>query len=280
MKNLIEPSDLQRMMQAGNVHILDASIAFQIPGEGEKIVGRVIPGALRFDYDRDFADLDSHLPHTMPSAERFNHSAQQLGLNHQWPIVVYDNSGTLASPRAWWMLKAMGHKNVKVLNGGLPAWIEAGFETDSDYQTITAIGDFNGQKQPQAFVDAHTVLEASQTQSHVIIDARSLARFHGTAPEPRAGMRSGHIPGARCLPFSQLIDSGKFKPVAQLQHAFDTLALADDQGLIFSCGSGVTACILLLAADELGYTSLSVYDGSWTEWGSTLRLPVEKGEHM
>ncbi|MDP5253221.1 MULTISPECIES: sulfurtransferase [unclassified Vibrio] len=280
MKNLIEATELNQMMQEGELHILDASIAFQIPGEGEKIVGQVIPGALRFDYDGDFADPNSGLPHTMPSSERFNHSAQHLGLMNEWPIVVYDNSGTLASPRAWWMLKAMGHKNVKVLNGGLPAWIDAGFDTDSDYRQTTQPGNFNGQKHGQAFVDSTAVLEASQTQSHAIIDARSLARFHGTAPEPRAGMRSGHIPNAQCLPFSQLIENGKFKPVAQLQHAFDTLTLDRNKGLIFSCGSGVTACILLLAADELGYSSLSVYDGSWAEWGSTLRLPIEKIEHM
>ncbi|MFW8633371.1 sulfurtransferase [Vibrio natriegens] len=275
MQTLIDAKELSALLGQPNVKILDASISFQIPSEGKKITDKWIPGSLRFDYDNDFCLPDSTLPHMMPTEDGFNTSAQQLGLHKDDLIVVYDNSGTLASPRAWWMFKAMGHDNVKVLNGGLPAWIDSGFAVVDSLSEPSELGTFAGTLFEEAFLDAQTVLEHSNNQSANIIDARSKARFLGEVPEPRAGLRSGRIPTSICLPFQELMTDGHIKPVSELEQVFSDLTIQDDQRLIFSCGSGVTACILLLAAHQLGLRTVSVYDGSWTEWGSSLHLPIE-----
>ncbi|MDF2152741.1 sulfurtransferase [Vibrio sp. CAU 1672] len=276
MPALINVHELKHLMSQTNVKLLDASITFQIPSEGEKITGKWIPGTLRFDYDNDFCLPDSALPHMMPSEPGFNQSAQKLGLNNEDLIVVYDNSGTLAAPRAWWMFRAMGHNNIKVLNGGLPAWIAAGLPVVDALSTPEQQGNFSGRLAKQAFLDAQAVLSHSQNQTANIIDARSKARFYGEVPEPREGLRSGHIPHSLCLPFQQLLADGHIKSNSELQRAFAELTIYNDGLYIFSCGSGVTACILLLAAYQLGLRNLSVYDGSWTEWGADDSLPITR----
>ncbi len=263
------------MSQDVDLHILDASIAFQIPGEMEKITGKHIPGARRFDYDTVFCDSTSSLPHMMPPEEDFNRKAQLLGINNDSVIVCYDNAGTFASPRAWWMFKAMGHKQVFVLNGGLPAWIAAAGETTSSYKTIEKLGDFNGELHSEYFVDSDSVLRHTSRQSAYILDARSQQRFDGKVPEPRKGIRSGHIPTSFCLPYTQLLEHGHLKSLSGLKKEFNALGCElINKPIIFSCGSGVTACILLLAAQLIGYSSLTIYDGSWTEWGAS-SLPIE-----
>ncbi len=277
MSALISVDELQSIIGHNNVKCLDASIAFQIPSETTKIQDCWIPGTLRFDYDNVFCQPDSPLPHMMPTENDFNEKAQQLGLNHDDILVVYDNSGTLASPRAWWMLKAMGHKKVYVLNGGLPAWIAAGLPTQSSITESQSTGDFCGKLDPTAFVDAQTVLSHVDNISANIVDARAKPRFLGQVAEPRKGLRSGHIPHSCCQPFQELISNGKIKDNSELKPFFDALNLKQTKPTIFSCGSGVTACILLLAAYQLGIEKLSVYDGSWTEWGSNDAFPIEKG---
>ncbi|MCA3891135.1 sulfurtransferase [Vibrio vulnificus] len=275
MSPLISASELNEIKHQKNLVILDASMEFTIPNAEPKIFGKVIPGARRFDYDHEFCDLSSTLPHMMPDQATFNAKAQHIGLNNDSHIVVYDNAGTYASPRAWWMLKAMGHHNVQVLNGGLKAWIDAGFETQDNFEAVSQIGTFNGQIDPDYFLNADIVLKHSNLRSASIVDARSMERFLAQVPEPREGIRSGHIPGSLCLPFSQLMDKGHIKPLSGLQEAFEPLPLEQSKPIIFSCGSGVTACILLLGAYLIGYKNLSVYDGSWTEWGANPQLPIE-----
>ncbi len=275
MNTLINVDELSALLGEPNVKVLDASISFQIPSEGEKITDTWIHGSLRFDYDNDFCLPDSPLPHMMPTEEGFNRSAQNLGLHKDDLVVVYDNSGTLASPRAWWMFKAMGHDNVRVLNGGLPAWIAADLPVVDTLSTPTQQGSFSGTLSKHAFLDAQTVLDHAISQSANILDARSIARFLGKVPEPRAGLRSGHIPNSICLPFQELMADGHIKPISELEQVFRELTIHEDKPLIFSCGSGVTACILLLAAHQLGKRNVSVYDGSWTEWGSSEHLPIE-----
>lgn len=275
MNTLINATELSALLGAPNVKVLDASISFQIPSEGEKITDKWIPGALRFDYDNDFCLAGSPLPHMMPSESDFNASAQKLGLNNDDLIVVYDNSGTLASPRAWWMFKAMGHDNVRVLNGGLPAWIAEGLFVADSLSTPAQTGSFSGTLSPEAFLDAQAVLAHSTNRSANIVDARSRTRFLGEVAEPRAGLRSGHIPNSVCLPFQELITEGRIKSVPELEQAFSNLTIDNDKSVIFSCGSGVTACVLLLAAYQLGLNDVSVYDGSWTEWGANEHLPIE-----
>ncbi|HCE4571490.1 TPA: sulfurtransferase [Vibrio parahaemolyticus] len=276
MQALISAKELHALLDQQNVKLLDASISFQIPSESKKITDKWIPNTYRFDYDNDFCLPDTSLPHMMPTEAGFNVSAQKLGLNNEDLIIVYDNSGTLASPRAWWMLKAMGHENVKVLNGGLPAWIEAGLPVVDSLAKPEQLGNFSGKLNKNAFLDANAVLEYSNNCSAHIVDARSRARFFGEVPEPREGLRSGHIPNSLCLPFQELLDNGYIKPNSELKQAFSELSLYNDNSIIFSCGSGVTACILLLAAHQLGLRNLSVYDGSWTEWGANYSLPITR----
>ncbi|ELD3371372.1 sulfurtransferase [Vibrio cholerae] len=262
---LVTAQWLQQHLHDPNLVILDSSIEFQIPTESEKDWVNKIPNAQRFDYDKVFCDPDSPLPHMMPSEERFNTLARELGINQDSFIVVYDNSGTFASPRAWWMFKAMGHHKVYILNGGLTEWKAKGYNVTQNYREPTPKGNFDGKLNPQAFVDASYVLKQIDNPHSQTIDARGLARFFGEVPEPRPGVRSGHIPGSSCLPFAELITGHKLKEQAELRPLLTHMLPDTAQEYLFSCGSGVTACIVLLAAYVCGYQNLSVYDGSWTE---------------
>ncbi|MEH0373554.1 3-mercaptopyruvate sulfurtransferase [Vibrio mimicus] len=272
---LVTAQWLQQHLHDPNLVILDSSIEFQIPTESEKDWINKIPNAQRFDYDKVFCDPDSPLPHMMPSEERFNTLARELGINQDSFIVVYDNSGTFASPRAWWMFKAMGHHKVYILNGGLTEWKAQGYSVTQNYREPTAKGNFDGKHNPKAFVDASYVLKQIDNPHSQTIDARGLARFCGEVPEPRPGVRSGHIPGSACLPFAELIAGHKLKEETELRPLLTHMLPDTTQEYLFSCGSGVTACIVLLAAYVCGYRNLSVYDGSWTEWGQRQDLPIE-----
>ncbi len=278
MTTLVSPQWLNNRLTDPSVVILDASIDFQIPGEVEKDNVHVIPGSLRFDYDKEFCDPDSALPHMMPSEDRFNQLAQTLGLNQDATIVVYDNSGTFSSPRAWWMLKAMGHNNVSILDGGLTAWKSNGYPLETSYRQRSTSGSFSGKLNPLAFVDATYVLDHIDSNDSVTIDARGRARFHAEVAEPRQGIRSGHISNSVCIPFAELMDGHRLKSKDELRPYFQTIIDQHPQELIFSCGSGVTACIVLLAATLTGIpeTITRVYDGSWTEWGQNQTLPIEQ----
>lgn len=263
--SLITPQFLTENLSAENLIILDASMKpVTNIGVSEPAAPAYIPGSLRFDYDQHIREHNTPLPHMMPTPEFFSEEVQKLCINKDSAIVAYDNVGVYASPRAWWMFRAMGHDNVAVLDGGLPAWIVAGCKTVPTLATPKTRGNFASHPCPDLFVDSQFVTHALNDSAYRVMDARSAGRFKGQEPEPRAGLRSGHMPGAVNLPFADVQVNGVMKSPALLREMF---AEYQNKKLIFSCGTGVTACILALAAEQAGHTNLAVYDGSWTEWG-------------
>ncbi|MEZ8824344.1 sulfurtransferase [Vibrio amylolyticus] len=275
MSPLVTPSWVAQHTSENKLVILDCSIDFKIPSETEKDTVNKIPGAIRFDYDKDFCDPDSALPHMMPSAQRFTELAQEIGLNKDSIVVVYDNSGTFASPRAWMMLRAMGHQQVYILDGGLTEWKLAGYPVTDTYSPLDAKGNFEATPDTKRFLSSQDVLDEIENTASLTVDARGRARFNAEVAEPRAGVRAGHIPNSVCQPFAELMDGHKIKPIEQLKPIIAKSIDPNKDNYIFSCGSGVTACIVLLACELVGYKNLSIYDGSWTEWGQRIELPIE-----
>ncbi|MGC9422973.1 sulfurtransferase [Vibrio sp.] len=273
MSPLVTPAWLSQHLASPEIILLDCSIEFQMANETEKDWLNKIPGARRFDYDKEFCDPYSTLPHMMPDEIRFNCLAQALGINQDSIIVVYDNSGTFASPRAWWMFQAFGHKQVYILDGGLHEWKLAGYDVSQEYTRTSRRGNFVGKLSPDYFVDAGYVFNKIADPTSLTIDARSAERFLAQVPEPRAGVRSGHIPNSCNMPFAQVMDGHKMKSSQALAPIL-AQAFAPANEYLFSCGSGVTACIVLLAAYLCGYPNLAIYDGSWTEWGQRHELPI------
>ncbi|WP_142786459.1 sulfurtransferase [Changchengzhania lutea] len=226
-----------------------------------------IPNARFFDIKKKFSDTSNPFPSAFPPLQQFQKEARTLGINKETPIVVYDDKGIYSSARLWWMFKAFGHNNVAVLNGGFPAWLKSKYATEPMQNYQSEAGNFVANLQPEYMTFFNDVKAASANETHKIIDARSQARFNSEAPEPREGLRMGTIPNSVNLPYIDILNDGLLKPKEELVKAFDAVAKKDDN-LIFSCGSGLTACVLALGATITGYDNMSVYDGSWTEWGT------------
>lgn len=247
--------------------IIDASPKSNMAGIDSPHKYRYIPKSRHVDMKVQFSDTSSSLPNTFPSSDQLQEECRKLGINQSSKIVIYDNLGTHISPRIWFMFKAMGHMNVSVLDGGLPEWIAKGHQTVSAIPDHNTLGDFEVEIDP-SMIQYHTdIIDNCASKSAVVIDARSSGRFEGTAPEPRKGLRSGHIPHSINIPYTEVLNDGKYKSKSELQAVFQKYDLTD-KSLIFSCGSGVTACIIMLAAELIMDNEASVYDGSWTEWAS------------
>jgi thiosulfate/3-mercaptopyruvate sulfurtransferase len=261
------------------VKILDAS--FKMPGvtplPKDDYLRAHIPGAVFFDVDA-VSDHTSLLPHVFPSAEQFGADVGLLGIGNGDTVVVYDSGGWVAGPRAWWMFLSYGHDNVRVLDGGLKKWIAEGRPTKTGAASP-------GPATFKATFDARRVRSMRQMVANVgsgaeqVIDARASDRFEGRAAEPRPGLRGGHIPGSRNVPYSRLIDAATstMKPLTELRAAFLGAGVKLDAPIVTSCGSGVSAAVLTLALYRLGIENPALYDGSWSEWGLSDGPPVATG---
>jgi thiosulfate/3-mercaptopyruvate sulfurtransferase len=257
---------LNTHLNASGLVILDTSIP-KVTDTNTKALEVQIPNARFFDLKQKFSDVSAPFPTTFPSAEQFTKEAQKLGINTTSTIVVYDDKGIYSSPRAWWLFKAFGYHNVAVLDGGLPEWKNKGYSLEAKKSYEVNIGDFEAQPNLELMKFFEDVKAESENKTHLIVDARSANRFKSIEPEPRAGLRSGTIPNSVNMPFVDLLDGYVLKNKDTLQSIFSKVMQPNDK-VTFSCGSGITACVLALGAEIAGYKNLSVYDGSWTEWGS------------
>jgi len=264
--SIVSTDWLQEHLHATNLVILNGTISRVVATEKE-VETQQISNARFFDIKKVFSVTDAPFPNTMIDVATFTEEAQKLGITKDSAIVVYDELGIYASPRVWYMFKAMGFDNIAVLDGGFPLWKDTNCPIEAKKQFIGNRGDIQGKDRLNLFQNYNGMLQEVENKSSLILDARSKARFTGKVPEPRAGLRSGQIPTSENLPYSELLFNNQFKSKTEIKAIFESFQPKEKQ-FIFSCGTGITACILALAAEYIGYTDYVVYDGSWTEWGS------------
>jgi thiosulfate/3-mercaptopyruvate sulfurtransferase len=274
---LIETDELERELDAPDFVIIDAT--WYMPDEGknarEEYLAEHIPGAIFFDID-EIADTNSPLPHMLPSPEKFSSRMRKMGIGDGQRIVVYDRHGMFSAPRVWWMFRVMGADEVSVLNGGLPKWKGEGRPLMMGEPSARTPRHFTSRRNLDLVRDVDDMKSVIHDKSADIVDARSPERFAGTVPEPREGLRSGHIPGSQNVPYGQLLNAdGTLKSTEELNAIFAAAGVEPHKPVVTSCGSGITACVLALALAETGHRRTSVYDGSWTEWGADDSLPIE-----
>ena len=277
MPSLVSSAWLAKHLDAPDIRVVDAT--WYLPGSGRdaraEYAERHIPGAVFFDID-DIADTTNPLPHMLPGPKKFSSCVGDLGLGDGDRIVVYDAGGWLAAPRVWWTFRAFGHDAVAVLDGGLKKWLAEGRPADDRPMTPRA-RDFTARVNGRLVRDLEQMLANLTSNREQVFDARAAGRFGATAPEPRAGLRGGHIPGSLNLPYSDLIDpeSGTFLAPAALRSAFTAVGTDLSGPIVATCGSGVTAAVLALGLYLVGSHDVALYDGSWSEWGGHDDTPIE-----
>ena len=276
---LVSTEWLAAHLRDPDVRVLDAS--FKMPGvlplPVDDFLEAHIPGAAFFDVDA-VSDHAVDLPHMYPDAAQFARDVGALGVSSGDTVVVYDHGGWVAAPRAWWMFLSFGHRNVKVLNGGLKKWRAEGRAIESGKASPKA-GQFIATLDKNFIRSKQQLVDNLSSHAEQVIDARSSGRFDGSVAEPRAGLRGGHIPGSRNLPYNELFDAttGIMKPLDEMKRAFDKAGLDLAKPVVTSCGSGVSAAVLTLALYRLGVRGSALYDGSWSEWGMADGPPVATG---
>jgi thiosulfate/3-mercaptopyruvate sulfurtransferase len=269
---------VEKQLGAPQFRIVDA--AWYLPaqnrnGAAEYAAGH-IPGAVFFDQDV-IADHSSTLPHTVPSPALFAAEVGKLGISDTDTIVVYDGPGIFTAPRVWWLFRTMGAKNVFVLDGGLDGWKKEGRPLQTDLpEPSPAV--FNTNFNPYAVTSFEEMRGIVTTGARQIADARGAGRFTGEEAEPRAGMRSGHMPGAKSMPSGTFSEDGRFKDLASLRRHFEETGIDLTKPVVTTCGSGITAAIITLALHSLGHENNTLYDGSWSEWGGRDDTPVVTGK--
>ncbi|MFV0493349.1 MAG: 3-mercaptopyruvate sulfurtransferase [Pseudorhodobacter sp.] len=277
-KTLVSTDWLAAHLNDPDLRILDASWYLPDAGRDPKAEydAAHIPSARFFDID-EISDHRSDLPHMAPPAEKFISRMRAMGVGDGHQIVVYDGMGLFSAPRVWWLFRLMGKTDVAVLDGGFPKWQAEGREVE-DLPPLMRDRHITVARQNHLVKDVTQVAHAAKLREAEIIDARADPRFRGEAPEPRPGLRAGHIPGARNLPFTQLLNKdGTMKDPSALRAAFAAAGVDLSRPAITSCGSGVTAAVLSLALERIGHRDHALYDGSWAEWGMYDDLKVETG---
>jgi thiosulfate/3-mercaptopyruvate sulfurtransferase len=278
MNPLVTVEWLNERLEDKTVVVLDATLppvgVSPAPDVRGRYLAEHIPGAVYFDIE-DFSDHTTSLPHMLPSADEFARKIAALGISDSMTIVIYEQAGVFSAPRAWWMLRTFGAANVYLLDGGLKAWTDAGLPLQAgEVERAPAIF--------QAKFDTESVRSFEQVQSILteqgqILDARSAGRFTGTAPEPRAGLSSGHMQGATSVPFTELVQDGRLKDADQLGELFQAKGVDLNEPITTTCGSGVTAAVIALSLEIVGAKSVSLYDGSWAEYAQHPEALIEKG---
>ena len=236
-----------------------------------------IQGARYFDIDQ-IADQDTDLPHMVPTPGRFAKLMASLGVGNTSRIVFYDQKGLASAARGWWLMGLFGHDNAAVLDGGLPKWLKENRPTRDGDSVAPSPAEFQPDYRAAQLRGVGDMLRNVLTRGELVLDARAAGRFTGAVPEPRAGMRSGHIPGSASVPYTDLLNAdGTFRPAGEVRARFEAAGVDGSRPLVTSCGSGVTACILTLGLRVAGFPEGAVYDGSWTEWGGRSDTPIEVG---
>ncbi|MDX7988287.1 3-mercaptopyruvate sulfurtransferase [Xenorhabdus sp. 12] len=279
MKNeyFVSPQWLNEHLYDENVVVIDASAPMptQSIDYQQLWLEKHIPGAQFFNLDK-VANLQTNLPHMLPEPDVFRQAVSQMGISENHLVIIYDQGNLFSAPRAWWTFKIFGARHIRILEGGLQDWQQAGYPTESG-EVIRSPETFNLQFTPEKVFTQTKILAALNSKSPVqFIDARAEDRFQAKAPEPRPGLRMGHLPGAKNVPWTALIDNGSYKSVEEIAAIFRAQGVDLNQPIMTSCGSGMTAAVLVLGLDMIGHKEAGLYDASWAEWGADDSLPLEK----